>query len=360
MKRIISFFLVVLFFLVQSFVQAQIVPANKGFPDGWTISGWDATKAPSVNQTNPNNLLPREQQKIGFGEWVKLSNKTGSVTTSQFSLTGVTNLSVDVAYNEYYISYMKYNISISTNNGLTWHQVWAATSTGSTNWKWRVILLNLSSFSENAKLKFVYDGPAEGDLVAFDLGKLWATGLFTPTPPVNTAPVITLIGANPLYITNRNDCCVEPGYSASAGNVNLTNSVVVTSNLDCANLKNGTYTRTYTCVYGGFIDTKTRVLVVSGITGVDDNSLPMKYLLSNYPNPFNPTTTIKYDLPEASNVKINVYNTLGQNISTLVNEYKNIGQYEIDFNAVGLPSGIYFYTLETKNKILRQKMMFLK
>jgi len=349
--------------VLAQFVQAQVPPS--GFPDGWTISGWDATKAPTSNQANPNNLLPAGQQKIGFGMWNKNSSKTGSVTTNQFSLTGVTNLSIDVAYNEYYISYMKYNVLISTNNGVTWHQVWAATSTGSTNWKWRTILLNLSSFSGNAKLKFVYDGQVEGDLIGFDLGKLLATGLFNtspppPPPPVNTAPIITLVGNNPLYLTSAN-LGYEPGYSATdAEDGNITGKVQITTNLVVPG--NGTFYRAYTVKdAGGLTDTKTRILIVSGITDVDDKNLPINYSLANYPNPFNPQTIIRFEIPEGSNVKIDVYNTLGQNVAELMNDYiPTSGIYEIPFNATDLPSGVYFYTLQTQNKFLQQKMLFLK
>ena len=101
-------------------------------------------------------------------------------------------------------------------------------------------------------------------------------------------------------------------------------------------------------------------MTIGTTTSVDDKSLPTNYYLANYPNPFNPTTTIRYELPEAGNIKIDVFNLLGQNVAQLVNEYKPAGRYEVSFNATDISSGIYFYTLETKNKILRQKMMFLK
>lgn len=357
--------IVVLLFLAQNFVQAQ----NKGFPLDWEIiGGWDATTSPSVNQTNPNNLLPRDQQKIAFGEWNRSSSKTGSIITNQFSLVGITNLTIDVGYNEYYITYMNFKVYVTTNNGVNWTEIWTATSTGSTNWRWKIVVLNLSAYSGSARLKFIYDGPVEGDLVAFDLGKLLASGLFTtdppppPPPPVNTAPVIVLLGANPLYIANRNDCCIEPGFTATdTQDGNLTSKVQITTNLDCANLKNGTFYRAYSVVdNGGLVETKTRTLVVSNITGVDEGSLPTKYLLSNYPNPFNPTTTIHYETPEATNVKIDMFNLLGQNIATLVDEYKSAGRYDVKFTALNLSSGMYIYQLTAGTKILRQKMGFIK
>jgi len=82
------------------------------------------------------------------------------------------------------------------------------------------------------------------------------------------------------------------------------------------------------------------------IVGVDDNNLlgvPVRFqLYNNYPNPFNPTTTIKYQIPEISFVTIKVYDVLGNEIATLVNEEKPIGSYEVEFNASNLTSGIYF------------------
>jgi hypothetical protein len=67
----------------------------------------------------------------------------------------------------------------------------------------------------------------------------------------------------------------------------------------------------------------------------------------NYPNPFNPTTTIKYEIPERSFVTIKVYDVLGNEITTLVDEEKSIGSYEVEYDASRLPSGVYFYQLKT-------------
>jgi beta-glucanase (GH16 family) len=89
--------------------------------------------------------------------------------------------------------------------------------------------------------------------------------------------------------------------------------------------------------------------------------LPEEYnLFQNYPNPFNPTTTIKYQLPEAGNVRIKVFDTLGKQVATLVNEEKSAGNYAVDFNAGDLSSGMYFYTLSTENSYRVKKMLLLK
>ncbi len=69
-------------------------------------------------------------------------------------------------------------------------------------------------------------------------------------------------------------------------------------------------------------------------------------LEQNYPNPFNPETSIRYDLPEASHVRLSIYNTLGQEVVSLVNEQEPAGSFQVKLNASTLPSGVYFYRLE--------------
>ncbi|MCW8811479.1 MAG: YCF48-related protein [Ignavibacteriaceae bacterium] len=83
-------------------------------------------------------------------------------------------------------------------------------------------------------------------------------------------------------------------------------------------------------------------------------------LSQNYPNPFNPSTTIQYSIPESGNVKLEVYNSLGEEVSVLVDEYKEAGNYKINFNAGELSSGIYFYKLTTNNYSSIKKMILLK
>jgi uncharacterized delta-60 repeat protein len=98
-------------------------------------------------------------------------------------------------------------------------------------------------------------------------------------------------------------------------------------------------------------------------TGINDenSSLPENFELSqNYPNPFNPTTTIQFSLPQAGDVTLKVYNLLGEEVKTLINEYKQIGNHSIQFNANNLASGIYFYRLQAGSFIETKKMILMK
>lgn len=82
--------------------------------------------------------------------------------------------------------------------------------------------------------------------------------------------------------------------------------------------------------------------------------------ISNFPNPFNPTTTITYVLPQATFVSIDVYDRLGRQVTTLVDQNQDAGEHSVDFNASEFPSGIYFYRIKTPEKTEVKKMLFTK
>lgn len=89
--------------------------------------------------------------------------------------------------------------------------------------------------------------------------------------------------------------------------------------------------------------------------------LPKEYSLSqNYPNPFNPSTIINYSIPKSGMVTLRIYNVLGQEVKTLVNQIQNPGSHRVSFNASALSSGIYFYSLTAENFVQVKKMMLIK
>ncbi len=97
------------------------------------------------------------------------------------------------------------------------------------------------------------------------------------------------------------------------------------------------------------------------VLSVDGSALPIVYELSqNYPNPFNPVTTIKFSLPEAGQVNMTVFNSVGQVVTELVNQNMDVGHHSINFRGDNLPSGVYFYTISSKNFTRTNKMILLK
>ncbi|MGB5893602.1 MAG: T9SS type A sorting domain-containing protein [Ignavibacteriaceae bacterium] len=97
------------------------------------------------------------------------------------------------------------------------------------------------------------------------------------------------------------------------------------------------------------------------VTSVENEELPVSYSLSqNYPNPFNPSTSISFAIPQSGIVKLVVYDILGKEVATLLNEEKIAGAYEVNFNAKSLASGIYFYTIKAGNFSSTKKMILMK
>jgi len=102
---------------------------------------------------------------------------------------------------------------------------------------------------------------------------------------------------------------------------------------------------------------QSNLLSVPGESSLKNISFKLE---QNYPNPFNPSTVISYHLPVTSKVTLKVYNVLGKEIVTLVNEELAAGEHKVEFNSTGLPSGIYFYQLKAENYIETKKMTLLK
>jgi CubicO group peptidase (beta-lactamase class C family) len=125
-------------------------------------------------------------------------------------------------------------------------------------------------------------------------------------------------------------------------------------------------------LFPGYFNIKTEIMVNGWtywtdsmqviVTGVEEGELhPLTYRLEqNYPNPFNPSTTIKYSIPNFSFVNLKVYDILGNEVATIVNEEKPAGSYEVNFEAKGLSSGIYFYKLQAGSFVETRKMILMK
>ena len=118
-------------------------------------------------------------------------------------------------------------------------------------------------------------------------------------------------------------------------------------------------------ISGGYAYSKVDSVVLSPVTGIDDDAKSFKFSLSqNYPNPFNPSTKIKYTVPSLGNtseqVELKIFDIIGNEVAQIVNESKSPGEYEVTFNAQGLPTGVYFYRISVAGNIETRKMILLK
>ena len=119
-------------------------------------------------------------------------------------------------------------------------------------------------------------------------------------------------------------------------------------------------------IYGNSDTSNFATITIDPVTSLDPKALSLTFSLSqNYPNPFNPSTTIKFTIPsvethDCMSVQLKIYDVLGNEVATLVNEEKPAGEYEIEFDGTNLPSGIYFYQPNTGDFIKTQKMVLMK
>ena len=101
--------------------------------------------------------------------------------------------------------------------------------------------------------------------------------------------------------------------------------------------------------------------VIDNTTEVEEFDQPASYrLYQNYPNPFNPITRIQYSIPERSFVSLKVFDVLGNEVARLVDEFNYSGEYQVEFEASGLTSGIYFYKLIAGSFVETKKMILMR
>ena len=161
----------------------------------------------------------------------------------------------------------------------------------------------------------------------------------------------------------------EPGDSFEINQASLTRlpepgNISAVTEWSLVGLEDGLYDWSIRAVDAAYVGSTFSIgtFQIGGTTSVEtDIVLPKEFSLNqNYPNPFNPSTTIKYSLPVDARVQIIVYDILGKEVAELVNENKPIGNYEINFNASELASGIYFYKIQAGRFVETRKMILMR
>ncbi len=229
-------------------------------------------------------------------------------------------------------------------NGILWIGSWTQfTSTGST-------LIRLDSNTGTYQM-FLHDSgwPFPGEhvrpLAVTSDGRLWMQ--YDSEYPSDDAGLCWYDG------TNVGTFPAPPGGLPQWGGI--PNSSI--DDLEVLELSDG-YELWMSCVSRGIAVLKVQYQSVSA---EDDNNPPINFsLLQNYPNPFNPATTIRYSIPQSSGVELKIFDILGNEIETLVNEQKPAGAYEIIWNAINQPSGVYFYQLKTSSQLETRKMILVR
>ena len=228
---------------------------------------------------------------------------------------------------------------LSTNNGNSW----TSASTGMTNTE----IHSLAASGAN-----LFAGTYKGVFLSTDNGTSWiniSTGL--PTSEEFTA--LIAVGTN-IFAGSHSGAYLSTDNGSSWGTINTGFTI-------------------YHAVRSFFISRANLYAVTSSgiwkrplsemITSVQElsNNLPSKFKLEqNYPNPFNPSTKIDFQIPVLSFVEIKVYDLLGREVATLVNEEENPGEYETTFDGSKLASGVYFYRMQAGDFIQTKKLLLMK
>jgi hypothetical protein len=297
------------------------------------------------------------------------SNNGMSWTMIDSGLAGrqnqVTSLSVDLSSGGSGILYattiLPYDLSPdsssgiyrSTNNGTTWTHLSTLAQPLNTVRTLGIVSNGIGGSNLIAPyfawLHVVYGDCVYGANISTDGGSTW--NAITISPEISIVHCFTAKGGNIFAATNSGIfVSSDGGWNWSAVNAGLTNL-----NVESILIKDGyLYAGTSDGVWQRPLSEMTSVETIS-------SNLPMHFNLEqNYPNPFNPVTTIHYSIPKAASVKLQIFDILGRDVATLVNEKKEAGSYDVKFDASRLTSGVYFYRLEAGGFVETKKLVLIK
>jgi hypothetical protein len=325
-----------------------------------SFNGWSNTDILEVNPTNPNEYQVTISPSVGVGEilnykyayqgprgttWEGDPNKTYTITQQDYdlgvaftsrvfndlTLETVTNFEVDIKF------VVDMNGAVSSLTGTAFPSIDNVVIAGANApLQWPV---GGWPNEDSIRVFFMYDDGTNGDSAAGD--KIF-TRILT-FPQYSPFRIQYKYGANWGLASNT-------GGNDNENSVGNDHFITLSSQL-----VSGTVRNTF-----GVMGDHTLDQVVLDVKEIG-NGVPESYTLDqNYPNPFNPTTNIRFSIPETGLVTLKVYNALGQEIATLLNEEKNAGSYEYNFNASDLTSGIYFYKIMSNNYTATKKMILIK
>ena len=296
-------------------------------------------------------ISPTEGYAVGDpvgGKWVVLKTTDGGNTWNRMA-TEPTQIGTDAGYNNS-LSIVNGNIWFGSTAGTVYHSpdlglTWSFTTTPGVS--------SVYSVHFNSALIGMAGGSGSNMVKSADGGIT-----YTPTNvPGSSGGLVGITGFDNDIWTVREGTSIYR--STNMGGTWTTGITVTGATLRDIDVKN-----IGGCAYGWSVGSSGTIARVDGntvgIPGIT-SEIPESYMLQqNYPNPFNPTTNINFTIPTSGLVTLKVYNMAGMEVAKLLNENKSAGSYTIGFNAANLPSGTYFYRLETNSFTDTKKMILLK
>ena len=234
------------------------------------------------------------------------------------------------------------------DGGVTWQEVALPFGVDKVN--------TIKFYNENLGMLVSNDYPGDNFVYrTFDGGASWTKLSFVTNQNLHEIEFLPGSFSN-VWLTNYDKLYFSADTGSNWQEVPIVDSSLAVHNIEFLNDSIGFVL----CCNGNFFATENN----GGIITSTDNkniSIVIDYsLFQNYPNPFNPTTRISYELPLNGLVTLKVFDILGKEISTLVNEEKSAGKYQVEFSSGGLSSGIYFYTFTSHNYSKTKKMVLLR
>ena len=336
---------------------ASSVPASNGSYN-WTIPNTPSTECiVRVSSSSVGSVFDISDNVFTIVPLVTVTSPNGGedwMTGEQHDITWTSQVITDVA------------IDYSTDSGTNWISVVASTPASSGSYNWTVpttpstdCLVRISDAS-NASINDVSDGTftitaAPNPMVTVTApngGESWIAGTnhqitWTYQDITNVKIEYSTDNGSTWLVVIALRPAIYGSYNWNVSNTPSTQCLVRISDVDNAavnDVSDGTFTIEETVSVDEF-----------------ESGIPENYTLyQNYPNPFNPSTRIKFSLPEAANVILTIYNTLGQKVTELVNTRLEAGYYNFSWDASNVETGMYIYELRTDNFVSVKKMILLK
>jgi photosystem II stability/assembly factor-like uncharacterized protein len=317
------------------------------------------------SRTNPQVGIIESDPPLGNGQpyWVMLTINNGANWTLQ-QPPGVQDaasaqnsvMCIDASFYGYGLNAGAPRVTLTSNGGLNWF----------------TRPLNGLSYPFVSSLAFNSDKIHGIACTSQDLpfaamtsngGENWSSvNLGTGLSGSSLSAVKWIPGTEVIYLVAQNSAPNASKRSTDGGNTWTTLTTAGLSALTHVDAYKETNNviHAYAVAIGGFCFRFRDSVLFTGINN-NNNNIPVEYSLEqNYPNPFNPTTVIKYALPRSSNVSLKIYDMLGNEVKTVVNEFKTAGTYSVNFDASSLSSGVYFYKIVAGDFTDAKKMTLVK
>jgi hypothetical protein len=364
-------------------VPNQVDDFEDGTTLGWGSGGPNPTPPVNVSTGGPtgtNDNFLRITSNGGSGAGSKLVVINSEQWKGDYFTTGVTSLNMDL--NNFGSTTLSLRIVLFGDGGEVWSKVAYNISPGSgwQNAEFSLLPSDLVGGSNNDStlriLGNVYtvriihsvSGGTRGDAIVAQLGIDNITAITQPVP-VELSSFTARVSGSTVKLT----------WSTASETNNMRFDIqrkYANTNWETIGSENGNGTISQSQFYS-FLDEinnlkETEILyrlkqvdfdgsfTYSMVISVDINFALSFNLEQNYPNPFNPSTMIKFSIPSEDNVKLEVFNTLGKKISTVLNGRKEAGSYEVKIDAENWAAGVYFYNITSGNFIATKKMLLIK